>query len=443
MQGEFERGGLFSIRRYVPKSARGMFSSLQNRRFRLFFWSQLGSASGDWIQIATVNIVVLRLAGNGDELAFANLSAFTPMVLLAPIAGAWADTRDKIRLLALSNSGLLVVTALLGILAQANLLSLPIIYIAAAASGSLAAFDGTMRQALIGDLVPLSDLGNGVGLGVTSMTVARATGPLTAAVLVPLAGIPGCFYINAFSYLFLLASLPRLRVPRNDAAGTLVPRASLRAVAQVVWGDRSLRVPMAQVGVLSGFGITSIVLLPLFVVRTLHAPGWTYAMLAGIVGAGSVAGSLGMAARRVTGARPVATCALGLSAMLVLTGVSSSAAFAGLPLFLSGVFAAYAIATALATMQIAAAPEIRGRVIAAYMAVFTISGGLVAPATGFIAEATSPREGYYVCASVVAASGALALIGRRMRNHWPPGAGLDSAPESAAASCERSKSGKD
>lgn len=443
MQGEFERAGVFAVRRYVPESARGMFSSLQNRKFRLFFWSQLGSASGDWIQIATVNIVVLRLAGNGDELAFANLSVFTPMILLSPLAGAWADTRDKIRLLALANSGLLAVTALLGILAQANLLSLPIIYLAAAASGSLAAFDGTVRQALIGDLVPLSDLGNGVGLGVTSMTVARATGPLTAAVLVPLAGIPGCFYINAFSYLFLLASLPRLRVPRNDVARTLVPCVSWRAVVQAVWGDRSLRVPMAQIAVLSGFGITSIVLLPLFVVRTLHSPGWTYAMLAGIVGAGSVVGSLGMAARRVTGARPVAACALGLSAMLILIGVSSSAALAGLPLFLSGIFAACAIATALATMQIAAAPEMRGRVIAAYMTVFTISGGLVAPATGFIAEATSPREGYYVCAAVVAASGALVLSGRRKRNHSLPGAGWDSGSESAAASGEHSPGGKD
>lgn len=169
---------------------------------------------------------------------------------------------------------------------------------------------------------------------------------------------------------------------------------------------------MLQIAALSGFGITSIVLLPLFVVRTLHSPDWIYALLAGLVGTGSVVGGLTMTARQVIGPRAVATCAIGLSAMLAIVGLSTSAAIAGLPLFLSGVFAACAIAAALATMQIAAAPEMRGRVIASYTMVFTISTGLVAPATGFIAEATSPRVGYFICASVVAASAVLVLSGR-------------------------------
>lgn len=446
MQREVGRTGLLALGRSIPESlqlARGMFSSLQHRQFRIFFWSQLASASGDWIQIATVNIVVLRLTGGGNDLAFANLSAFVPMILLTPIAGAWADTRDKTHLLAFANSGLLTVTTSLGILAQTNSLSLPIIYLAAAAGGSFAAFDITVRQALIGDLVPLSDLANGVGLGVTSMTAARAVGPFGAAILVPLLGIPGCFYVNASSYLFLLISLPRLRARRNDVVKNLVPRASLRAVAQAVWSDRSLSIPMVQIAVLSGFGITSIVLLPLFVLRTLHSQDWVYAVLAGLVGTGSVIGSLSMSARRIIGARPAAVCAIGLSVMLVIVGTSSSAVIAGLPLFFSGIFAACAIATALATMQIASAPEMRGRVIAAYMAVFTISSGLVAPVTGFIAEATSPRVGYYICAAVVAASAVLVLSNYRMRDGSLLAQDSDTKPESAAASGKHSQEGKD
>jgi MFS family permease len=415
----WKRGGVVALGRSVPESflmVRGMFSSLRNRQFRLFFWSQLASASGDWIQLATLNIVVLRLTGGGNELAFANLAAFVPIILLTPVAGSLADTRDKIRLLAFANSGMLAVTASLGILAQTHLLSLPVIYVSAAVGGSFAAFDITVRQALVGDLVPLGDLASGVGLGVTSMTFARAAGPFCAAVLVPLAGIPGCLYVNAASYLFLLACLPKLRVPRNDVAKNFVPRTSLRATAQTVWSDRQLRVPLLQIAVLGGFGITSIVLLPLFVVRALHSPGWTYALLAGLVGAGSVIGGLSMVARRITGPRPVAACATGLAAMLVIVGVSPSVAIAALPLFLSGIFAACAIATALATMQVASAPEMRGRVIGAYTTVFTISIGLVSPASGFIAEYTSPRVGYYICAAVVAASAVPVLSSRRARH---------------------------
>lgn len=410
------RGGVAALGHSVPEPLlvlRGMFSSLRNRQFRLFFWSQLASSSGDWIQLATLNIVVLRLAGGGDELAFANLAAFVPIIVLTPVAGYLADSRDKIRMLTIVNSGMLVVTASLGVLAQTHLLSLPIIYVSAAIGGSFAAFDITVRQALVGDIVPLGDLANGVGLSVTSMTFARAAGPLGAAVLVPLAGIPGCLYVNAASYAFLLVCLPRLRVPRNDVAKNFVPRASLRSVAQGVWTDRHLRIPLLQIAVLGGFGITSIVLLPLFVVRTLHSPGWTYAFLAGLVGAGSVIGGLSMVARRISGSRPVAACAIGLSAMLAIVGVSPSAAVAALPLFLSGIFAACAIATALATMQVAAAPEMRGRVIGAYTTVFTISIGLVGPVSGFIAEYTSPRIGYYICAAVVAASAAPVLSSRK------------------------------
>lgn len=413
-----KRSGIVTLGRSVPESfllVRGTFTSLRNRQFRLFFWSQLASASGDWIQIATLNIVVLRLTGGGNQLAFANLAAFVPIILLMPIAGSWADTRDKIRLLAFSNSALFVVTAALGILAQTNSLSLPIIYAAAAIGGSLAAFDVTARQALVGDLVPLGDLANGIGLSVTSMTVARAAGPFCAAALVPLVGISGCFYVNAASYLFLLVCLPYLHVPRNEVAKNFVPRVSLRAAAQAVWLDRSLRVPVIQIAVLGGFGVTSTVLLPLFVVRTLHSPVWTYALLAGLVGTGSVIGGLGMAARRITGPRPVAACAIGLSATLVIVGLSPSVAIAGPPLFLSGIFAACAIAAALATMQIAAAPEMRGRVIAVYTTVFTIATSLVAPTNGFVAEYTSPRVGYYICAAVVAASALPVLSSGRSR----------------------------
>ncbi len=418
MQRKSEGSAVIAIGRSIPESlqlVRGTFGSLRHRQFRFFFWSQLASASGDWVQIATVNIVVLRLSGGGNELAIANLLAFAPVVLLTPVAGAWADSRDKVQLLAVSNSGLLLLSASLGIFAQTNLLSLPIIYVAAAVGGSLAAFDITVRQALVGDLVPLGDLANGVGLSVTSMTVARAVGPFSAAALIPLLGIPGCFYLNAASYLVLLVVLPRLRAARNDVAQNLLPRASVRAATQAVWSDRSLFMPMAQIAVLSGFGITSIVLLPLFVIRSLHSPDWTYAVLAGLVGAGSVIGGLSMTARKITGSRAVAVCSLGLAASLVIVALSPSAIIVALPLFLSGIFAACAIATALATMQIASAPEMRGRVIGAYTAVFTISSGLVAPATGFIADATSPRLGYYVCAAVVAASAALVLSGGRMR----------------------------
>jgi MFS family permease len=412
LEPEAERIDLLGLGRSVRESfqlVRGTFSSLQHRQFALFFWTQLVSASGEWVQIATINIVVLRLAGGGRQLALANISAFVPFILLTPVAGAWADAYGKIRLLAFSNSGLVVVTAGLGILAQTHLLSLQLIYIGAAVSGSLSAFDVTVRQALVGDLVPLGDLANGVGLNVTSLTTARAVGPFTAAILIPLLGIQGCFYVNAASYGVLLVALPRLRAARNDIAQKFLPRTSLLAGIRTVWRDRSLRVPISQIAVLSGFGVTSTILLPLLVVRTLHSPGGTYALLAGLVGTGTVIGGLSTAARRILGSRPVAVCALFLSATLAIVGASSSVIVAGPPLFLSGVFAACAIATALASAQVAAAPEMRGRVIAIYTVVFSASSGLVSPATGLIADATSPRTGYYICAAVVAASAALAL----------------------------------
>lgn len=406
---------------------RGTFTSLRHRKFALFFWSQMASATGEWVQITAVNILILRLFGGGRELAFANLSAFVPLILITPLAGVMADARNKVRILAVANVGLAAASITFGALTQAHGLSLPLIYLLNAAGGSLAAFDFTARQAIVGDLVPLESLANGVGLNVTSLTVARALGPLGAAALIPLIGLQGAFYANAATYLAILAALPWLRMARNDTARQFLPRTNLFTGMVTIWQNRPMRVPLLQIALLSGFGITSTLLLPLFVVRSLHAPGGTYAVLAGIVGAGSVIGGLTTAARSVTGHRPVTFCALGLAVALAIVGVSPSPLAAALPLLASGILAACALATALATMQVAAPPQLRGAVIGAYTAVFTAATGLVSPTTGFIADLTSPRAAYLICAFVVAASAALMMAPRPDAQEAPAAADLRAA----------------
>ena len=82
--------------RFQPRQ---MISSLRQRNYRLFFFGQLVSVAGTWMQTVAQSFVVLDLTHSGTQLGLTTAVRFLPMFLFGPLGGVFADRMDKRRVL--------------------------------------------------------------------------------------------------------------------------------------------------------------------------------------------------------------------------------------------------------------------------------------------------------------------------------------------------------
>src|SRR5436309_2217455 len=79
--------------------------------------------------------------------------------------------------------------------------------------GVVNAFDIPARQAFIVELVGKEDLMNAIALNSSMFNAARIVGPAVAGVLIGVAGLGMCFFLNGVSYVAVIACLLAMRLP--------------------------------------------------------------------------------------------------------------------------------------------------------------------------------------------------------------------------------------
>src|ERR671934_1603247 len=89
----------------------------RNRNFRLFFFGQLVSNSGTWLQNVAQGVLVLRLTGRSFMVGVTSAALFVPVLLLALFGGRLADQIDRRRLLIGSQFLAMAATGALAVLA--------------------------------------------------------------------------------------------------------------------------------------------------------------------------------------------------------------------------------------------------------------------------------------------------------------------------------------
>lgn len=140
------------------------FRSLHTRNFRLFFFGQLISQTGTWMQSVAIIWVVLELTGDGVALGLATAAQFLPVLLLGAWAGVVADRVDRHRFLLGTQLAFTGVAVAFVAVMFSGAASLPVIYSLAALYGVVTALDNPARKALVVDMVTERDVPNAVGL---------------------------------------------------------------------------------------------------------------------------------------------------------------------------------------------------------------------------------------------------------------------------------------
>lgn len=380
------------------------FSSLAVPNYRRYFTGQLASLSGNWMQMVAEIWLILTLTGSGVAVGFTTALQFLPMLLVGAWAGALADRVDKRRLLMITQTlHMLPPLALFG-LAVSGAATAEGVYALVFARGLINAFDHPTRQAFVMELVGPKRIVNAVSLGSVLVHSARIVGPAIAGVLIATVGVAPCFALNAASFAVMLVALAAIDVRALEPRAPAAPRAgAVRAGVREVRSTPELWIPLAMMAVVGTLGFNFLAILPLLARFSFDGGPATYAALVSAMGVGAVLGGL------IAGARSSATPALLVGSALAF-GIFAllAAAAPTVPLEILALVPLGGAAVTLAvgissSLQLTAAPSMRGRVMALYSVVFLGSTPIGGPFAGWLSEAADPRA-----ALVVAGASALA-----------------------------------
>lgn len=370
------------------------FAAMRGVNFRRYITGQAVSLVGTWMQTVAQSWLVLQLTGSGTAIGVVLALQTLPMLLLGPYGGVVADRVDKRRLMIALQSGMGLLALILGILVVTGVVQLWHVYLLALALGLNQCFENPARQSFMLEMVGPKDLRNAVSLQSTLASCARMIGPAIAGLVIAAGGIGVCFLLNAASFVAVVTSLLRLDVSKlRPSPPTARARGQLREGLAYVSRTRELAVPLAMMALIGCLAYEFQVVLPVLADITFDAGAGAYGFLTAAMGAGSVLGGLAVATWGRTGIRPLILAALAFGVALAVAAAAPSLTVLLVIMVIVGALSVTFTATANSSVQLAADPQMRGRVMALWAVAFLGSTAIGGPIAGWVVEQWGGRAG--------------------------------------------------
>ncbi|GAA2884592.1 MFS transporter [Microbacterium esteraromaticum] len=381
----------------MSPSSTGMFRSFRNFNYRTWFLGGVISNIGGWMQATAQDWVVLTELTDNDATAMGVTMAlqFGPPLVLVSLTGWVADRFDRRRVLLCTQAALMLLAIAVAVLLLTGVMTLPLMFVFAAAFGVANAFDAPARQAFVSDMVSLEDTSNAVALNSAAFNMARLVGPAVGGILIVLLGTGWVFVANAVTFLAMIVALMLIRVheltPRvkNHSGG------GLGEGFRYVWRRPDLLVVFVMVFLIGAFGMN----FPIFASTMALEFGRDadgYGVLSSVLAIGSLTGALLAARRDRARVRVLVIAAGGFGVASVISALMPTYWAYGATLMLVGFTIVTMLTTANGYVQTTTDAALRGRVLALYMAVIMGSTPIGAPIAGWIVDTFSARTAIMV-----------------------------------------------
>jgi MFS family permease len=344
-----------------------MFRTIENRNYRLYFFGQMVSLLGSWLQSVAQAWLVYRLTGSSFQLGLVVFIGQVPLLFLSPIGGLIADRYPRRWVVVATQAISMLLAFVLAVLTLWGHVQLWEILAVAGLQGIINAVDVPTRQALVSEIVDTDNLLNAVALNSSIFSNASSVAPLIAGFLVATLGEGWCFAINGATYLAVIAGLLMMRLEEHKRdRGPQSALSSLREGFHFVHDTAPIRRILVALALVSLLGAPFTVLMPIFASKVLHAGPRGLGLLMSANGVGSLIGSLLLASRRgLTGLGPwIVFGSAGLGAALILFSLSRSFALSLMILGAVGFCTFYQTTVSNALIQAMSPNALRGRVIA-------------------------------------------------------------------------------
>lgn len=364
------------------------FASLAVHNYRAFFFAAIVSNIGTWMGRTAQAWLVLTILTDHSATALGWTTAlqFGPMLFLAPYGGVLADRFSKRTILLLTQVALMATQLLLWFLTFSGQVQLWNVYAIACTMAVIVAFDNPARQAFASEMVGPELLSNAVGLNAANFNFARLIGPGVAGLMIAAWGVPAAMFVNAISFLFVIAGLLVMRPEELMPAPPRRGKGAFTEGVRYVAGRPDILMMIICIFVFGALAMNFQVTMALMATTVFHKGAAEYGVLGSVMAIGSLSAAL-LAARRE---RPRLSVFLGALAgfAVVATALALSPTYWLFALLLipTGMVSILAMNTANARVQLSCDPMFRGRVMSLYMAIFMGSTLVGAPLIGWVGD---------------------------------------------------------
>lgn len=377
------------------------FRALRVRNYRLFFYGQAISMSGSWMQTTAQAWLVLQLTTSPFALGLVTTLQFLPMTLLSLVGGVIADRAPKHRLLLVTQSAAMALAAIFGLLVATGVIQLWHVYVLATLQGIAAAIDNPVRQSFSVELVGREEVVNAIALNSMLFNLGRVIGPALGGLVIAYFGIAPALWINAASFLAVLAGLlmmnpSEFRAKPRAQAGPVSDR--LREGLAYAWRTPAVLLILIVVASIGTFGYNFSVTMPLIAGFVLRTDAAGFGALSAYLGIGSLAAAIAAAYAREVTMRRLLIGAGSFSVLLAAVAITPIFWVSAALLVALG-FAGITFATSANTLlQLRAPDALRGRVMGLYILLFAGSTPIGALVIGALSDALGVPAALLICA---------------------------------------------
>lgn len=396
-------------------SSHGRFAAFGNRNFRLYFIGQTISSIGSWAQSLAVTWLVLELTDRSDQLGIALALQFLPMLILGAPAGVLADRLNNRRVLLATSASSGVLALTFGIVVTTGHATIGWIYALTFLLGLVLAIERPTMQAILFQLVGPDLLPNAVAANGAINSVSRLIGPAIAGGLIATVGVTIGFFINAGSYLIVIAALLALRSSELIARPMIVQtKGKLREGFAYVRSHPEVARPLIVMSIVGAIALNFPTTFPSMVRFGFHRGAGAVGTVMSVSAIGSILGGIYIAGIKPDARRTLAIALTGFGGACVALGVMPSYwTFVAMSVVLGFTSASFQAVNTVVVQQ-ATEPSMQGRVMALHQTALFGSTPIGALLMGWVIHVSSPRLPFLL-GGVSAVLCAAAVVGRHTR----------------------------
>jgi MFS family permease len=399
------------------------FAALAIPNFRRYFIGQSISLIGTWMQTVAQSWLIFKLTNSATDVGWAVALQTLPVLLFGPYGGVVADRVDKRKLMMALQAMMGVLAVVLGILVVTNHVSVVEVFVLAFLLGLNNCFENPARQSFVLEMVGPKDLRNAVSLNSTLVNAARAVGAAVAGIVIAAGGIGVCFLLNGVSFAAVVYSLSSMDLTAlQPTKPTTRSKGQLREGVLYAVHTVTIGIPLAMMALVGCLAYEFQVVLPALA-KSFHGGGAVYGFMTAAMGVGAIFGGLYTAARGRIGIRPLVNAAAMFGIVLLLASIAPTLPLELIALLIVGAASVSFLSRGNSTLQLAAAPQMRGRVMALWAVAFLGSTPIGGPIAGAVSEYFGARWGLVLGAVSCLIAAALGTWVLRRAADLPGGSG--------------------
>lgn len=354
-------------------SFKNTFSALKHRNFKLWFYGQMISLIGTWMQITAQSFLVFELTHSSSYLGYIGFASGIPSWFFMFYGGVVVDRVSRRTVLIYTQIALMLLSVILAYLTFSGKIEAWHILLLSLLTGIAIAFDAPARQTFVNELVHREHLTNAIALNATMFNTASAVGPAFSGVMYALIGPAWCFTINAISFIAVIIGLYMVKLqPKPRAKKESSVLSDLKEGLVYIKSHKLIRTFIFFSAAVSLLGVSFTNLIPAWAVKILGGDSTTNGMLQSARGAGALTSALVIASLGSFNFRGklYTLGAIFLPTFIILFALLHFSAAAYITLIIVGACTVLVYNLTNAFLQTLVSDELRGRVLAFYTFTF-------------------------------------------------------------------------